>query len=79
MEAYIRWQSVHKIVGQAHMILLTQVHVTSLSPILKNESDLVMTKFKQLVRMCEGRKSCDTGMRRYYHGKRKVYYQGGPC
>ena len=30
----------------------------------------------QLVSLCEGRKSCDTGMRRYYHGKRKVHYQG---
>ena len=36
---YVRWQSVHKIVGQVHMIPLAQVHVTSLSPpTLKNEA-----------------------------------------
>ena len=51
-------------------------NTSSLSPTLKNESDLVMTKFKQLVSLGEGRKSCDTAMRRYYHGKRKVHYQG---
>ena len=39
-------------------------------------TNLAMTKFKQLVNLCEGRKSCDTGMRRYYHGRRKVHYQG---
>ena len=38
-------------------------------------TNLTMTKFKQLVSLCEGRKSCDTGMGRYHYGKRKVHYQ----
>ena len=39
-------------------------------------TNLAMTKFKQLVNLWEGRKSCDTGMGRYHYGRRKVHYQG---